>query len=86
MEHVDVRRLSSTHNNIICLSCHGRNGLMLGYVSRESSLVIGQYTEKGVLELIKMSYLYKRSRIEYVLTTFCFLLLVEAPFPVRTEK
>ena len=40
MEDVDVCRSSNTHNNMICLSCHGPNDLTLGYGSRESSLVI----------------------------------------------
>ena len=43
---------------IITYVCHGRNDLMLGYVSREPSLVIGK------LELIKMFYLYKSTRIK----------------------
>ena len=54
MEDIDVCRSSNTHNNMICLSCHGPNDLTLGYVSRESSLIIGQ------LELIKLFYLYNR--------------------------
>ena len=43
---------------MICLSCHGPNDLTLGYVSRDSSLIIGQ------LEWIKLFYLYKCNRIE----------------------
>ena len=58
MEDIDVCRSSNTHNNMICLSCHGPNDLTLGYVSRDSSLIIGQ------LEWIKLFYLYKCNRIE----------------------
>ena len=58
MEDIDVCRSSNTHNNMICLSCHGPNDLTLGYVSRDSSLIIGQ------LERIKLFYLYKCNRIE----------------------
>ena len=36
MEDIDVCRSSNTHNNMICLSCHGPNDLTLGYVSRDS--------------------------------------------------
>ena len=42
---------------MICLSCHGPNDLTLGYVSRDSSLIIGQ------LERIKLFYLYKYNEI-----------------------
>ena len=49
MEDIDFCRSSSTRNNIICLSCHGPNDLMLGYVSRESSLIIGHSTKSGLL-------------------------------------
>ena len=42
MGDIDVCRSSNTHNNMICLSCHGPNDLTLGYVSRDSSLIIGQ--------------------------------------------
>ena len=42
LEDIDVCRSSNTHNNMICLSCHGPNDLTLGYVSRDSSLIIGQ--------------------------------------------
>ena len=50
---------------MICLSCHGPNDLTLGYVSRDSSLIIGQ------LERIKLFYLYKCNRIENaIINTF----------------
>ena len=42
LEDIDVFLSSNAHNNMICLSCHGPNDLTLGYVSRESSLIIGQ--------------------------------------------
>ena len=42
MEDIDVCRSSNTHNNMICLSCHGPNDVTLGYVSIDSSLIIGQ--------------------------------------------
>ena len=48
MEDIYVCRSSNTHNNMICLSCHGPNDLTLGYVSRDFSLIIGQ------LERIKL--------------------------------
>ena len=35
MEDIDVCRSSNTHNNMICLLCHGPNDLTLGYVSRK---------------------------------------------------
>ena len=34
IEDIDVCRSSNTHNNMICLSCHGPNDLTLGYVSK----------------------------------------------------
>ena len=34
MEDIDVCRSSYTHNYMICLSCHGPNDLILGYISR----------------------------------------------------
>ena len=49
---------------MICLSCHGPNDLTLGYVSRDSYLIIGQ------LERIKLFYLYKCNRIENVFISF----------------
>ena len=65
MEDIDVCRSSNTDNNMICLSCHGPNDLTLGYVSRDSSLIIGQ------LERIKLFYLYKCNRIENaIINTF----------------
>ena len=42
MVDIDVCRSTNTHNNMICLSCHGPKDSTLGYVSRYSSLVIGQ--------------------------------------------
>ena len=49
MEDIDVCRSSNTHNNMICLSCHGPNGLTLGYVSRDSSLIIGQLDQQSAI-------------------------------------
>ena len=80
MEDSDVHRSSYTHNNMICLSCHGANDLTLDYISREPSLIIRK------LELMKKSYLYKSSRIEDVLTPLCFLLLMETPFSRADAK
>ena len=55
----------NVYNNMICLSCHGPNDLTLGYVSRDSSLIIRQ------LKRIKLFYLYKCNRIENaIINTF----------------
>ena len=65
-------------NNMICLSCHGHgpNDLTLGYVSRDSSLIIGQ------LERIKLFYLYKCNRIENAIINTFSPIVVETRFTV----
>ena len=63
---------------MICLSCHGPNDLTLGYVSRDSSLIIGQ------LERIKLFYLYKFNRIENAIINTFSPIVVETRFNVRT--
>ena len=78
MEDIDVCRSSNTHNNMICLSCHGPNDLTLGYVSRDSSLIIGQ------LERIKLFYLYKCNRIENAIINTFSPIVVETRLSVRT--
>ena len=54
---------------MICLSCHGPNDLTLGYVSRDSSLIIGQLERiKGEQHKITkisetyhiLTYIYKK--------------------------
>ena len=59
---------------MICLSCHGPNDLTLGYVSRDSSLIIGQ------LERIKLFYLYKCNRIENAIINTFSPIVVETRF------
>ena len=61
---------------MICLSCHGPNDLTLGYVSRESSLIIEQ------LELIKLFNTNAIGSKMLELTPF-LLLFVETGFTVR---
>ena len=81
MEDIDVCRSSNTHNNMICLSCHGPNDLTLGYVSRDSSLIIGQ------LERIKLFYLYKCNRIENaIINTFSPIVVVQVRYYVESSK
>ena len=75
MEDIDVCRSSNTHNNMICLSCHGPNDLTLGYVSRDTSLIIGK------LERIKLFYLYKCNRIENAIINTFLLLLCKRVLP-----
>ena len=78
MEDIDVCRSSNTHNNMICLSCHGSNDLTLGYGSRDPSLIIGQ------LERVKLFYLYKCNRIENAIINTFSPIVVETRLSVRT--
>ena len=74
----ELEEIDFIHNNMICLSCHGPNDLTLGYVSRDSSLIIGQ------LERIKLFYLYKCNRIENAIINTFSPIVVETRFTVRT--
>ena len=74
---VIIVQISIYYNNMICLSCHGPNDLTLGYVSRDSSLIIGQ------LEQIKLFYLYKCNRIENAIINTFSPVVVETRFTVR---